>query len=112
VTLNDGFRQAWARFIFAVKTDNDDAKYFELAELMNLLEIACGIQLETSLSGMSRHVVKDYLDQALKLLISNEYTNQKIPEMLHQPSTFINIKKFINEKRSLSVVIPLEWYQA
>ena len=113
VTLNDGFRQAWSRFISAVKAEDEEAKYFELAELMNLLEIACGIQSEKSLSGMSNQVVKDYLEQALKLLIGNEYTNQQIPQMLHQPSTFINIKKFINAKRShLSVVIPPEWYQA
>ena len=47
VTLNEGFRQAWERF-FQAQGAQQDA---ELAELLNLFEIACAIYLEGSLSA-------------------------------------------------------------
>jgi hypothetical protein len=40
VTLKEGFRQAWSRFFDA---QDEAEKYYELAELLNLFEIACAI---------------------------------------------------------------------
>lgn len=56
VTLNDGFRQAWQRYLSG---KNDEQKQYELAELMNLLEIACALYNGGSLSGMSRKIVEE-----------------------------------------------------
>jgi hypothetical protein len=112
VTLSEAFREAWSRFIKATRENDNDTKYYELAELMNLFEIACGIQLENSLSGMSMVLIKEYLEKALGLLISTEYTNKYVPGMLQDPLTFCNIKRFINSRpKYLSVTIPPSWYQ-
>src|SRR6266849_6392399 len=66
VTLNEGFRQAWER---CLRPQDEDATNYELAELLNLLEIACAIYLEKSLSGNSRKLISEYLESALSLLI-------------------------------------------
>jgi hypothetical protein len=110
VALNESFREAWQRFH---RAQNDEQRAYELAELLNLLEIACGIECEKSLTGISQKLMKDYLNDVLGILIKDEYTNQQIPKMLHAPSTFCNIKRFLKSKpKHLSVTIPLEWYQA
>jgi hypothetical protein len=110
VTLNEAFRQGWHRFL---TTSNPDMKLYELSELMNLIEIACGILIEKSLSGMSMQIMMDYLNDILKLLVKSEYATGEISKMLDEPGTFANIKQFLNDKKSqsLSVTIPLKWYQ-
>jgi hypothetical protein len=49
--------------------------------------------------------------EVLRMLIDDEYASEQIPKMLHAPSTFCNIKGFLNSKRKLSVTIPPQWYQ-
>ena len=109
VALNQGLHEGWIAFL----TSKDDIeRFFNLSGLVNLLEIACGIQLERSLSGMSRTMMKHYLDETLALLIENSYTNQEIAKMLNAPTTFGNIKRFINSKPDyLSVTVPPHWFQ-
>ena len=109
VSINEAFRQAWQRFL---KADNEADKSYELAELMNLFEIACGTQNEGSLAGVSKDIMAAYLNQVLTLLIYNDYTKAKIAELLETPNTFENIHKFLNIERPtpLSVTIPKEWY--
>lgn len=84
VTLNEGFRQAWHRFLTAQGTARD----YEFAELMNLLEIACAIEWEESLTGVSREIASEYLAQNLQLLQSNDYAREKIQAAVHAPTTF------------------------
>ena len=49
VTLNEGFRQAWER---CLQPQIDEAtSNYNLAELLNLLEITSAIYLEKSISG-------------------------------------------------------------
>jgi len=109
VTLNEGFRQAWER---CLRRQDDDATNYELAELLNLLEIACAIYLEKSLSGNSRKLIFEYLDSVLSLLIKNSSLNDRVPRLLQTDKTFIFIKRFLKKKRStLSVTIPPDWYE-
>jgi hypothetical protein len=109
VTLNEAFRQAWERFFFAT---DEKQRYRQFCELMNLLEIGCGIQVESSLSGVSKKIMRTYLNDVLALLIDNEYTKTHVPAMVHAPDTFNNMKTFIKSKpKYLSVTIPPEWYQ-
>ena len=108
VTLNEGFRQAWARFFVA----EGDKRREELAELLNLFEIACAIYLEKSLSGNSRTLMFEYIDSILRILVRNDYTNAEITSLLESESTFIFIRKFLKQKASgLSVTVPPKWYQ-
>ena len=91
---------------------DEDATNYELAELLNLLEIACAIYLEKSLSGNSRKLIFEYLDSVLSLLIKNSSLNDRVPRLLQTEKTFIFIKRSLKKKRStLSVTIPPEWYE-
>jgi hypothetical protein len=110
VTLNEGFRQAWERCLQPAA--GQGAQNNGLAELLNLLEIACGIYLEGSVSGNSRKLIAEYLNSVLSLLTNNPGLNSQVPPLLQTEETFIFIKKFLRKKRSaLSVTIPPEWYE-
>ena len=109
VTLNEGFRQAWMRFF---ESDPDDKK-FNLAELLNLFEIACAIYLEKSLTGNSRQIMFEYIDSVLKLLLKDDANRQVVEDQLiESPTTFIYIKQFFKYKKgALSVTVPPQWYE-
>ena len=108
VSLNEGFRQAWTRFFDA----SPQTKSYELAELLNLLEIGCAIYLEGSLSGNARKLTLEYLRNVLQHLVEDDYTNAQIPVLLQAPHTFIFIRRFLNQKvQHLSVTIPPRWHQ-
>jgi hypothetical protein len=93
ITLNEGFRQAWQRFIDA-KDDSD--KQFQLSELMNLVELACAIHSERSLVGVSRELVQDYLQSSLSLLGGNDEIKNRIPKMFQSPETFKYVRRFLD----------------
>ena len=108
VTLNEGFRSAWSRFFQATGAERQT----ELAELLNLFEIACAICLEGSLSGNSKKLMSEYLDNILRVLDKDEYARANVELLLQDASTFVFIKKFRREKRkSLSVVNPPQWFE-
>ena len=108
VTLNEGFRSAWSRFFAASGTQQE----IELAELLNLLEIACAIRLEGSLSGHSATLMSEYLENVLLLLVKDTYSREHIPPLLQNADTFIFIKRFLKlRKDTLSVTVPNEWYE-
>lgn len=109
VTLNEGFRQAWERCL--KKDIASDALSYELAELLNLFEIACAIYLDRSLTGNSRELAAEYLKSSLSLLVSHEHLNDKALALLQDKTTFIFIKKFFNQRPSIISVLPREWYQ-
>jgi len=92
VTLNEAFRQAWPRFLYA--KDETEHQY-EFSELMNLLEIGCAIYLEGSISGVSRELIEEYLGNTLSLLESNKDARSRIELMRHSPTTFKYIRRFL-----------------
>jgi hypothetical protein len=109
VTLNEGFRQAWER---CLQTQSGaDAAEYNLAELLNLLEIGCAIYLEKSLTGNSRELMREYLGNVLGLLAKTETINDQALRLLQTPKTFSFIKQFLKQKPVLSVTIPPKWYQ-
>lgn len=85
VTLNDGFRQAWHRFLSA---QQEAARSYEFSELMNLVEIAAAIEWEGSLAGVSREIASEYLAHNLRMLENNDYAREKIQAAVHDPTTF------------------------
>lgn len=109
-TLNEGFRQAWERCLQPSSTPEDLT--YNLAELLNLLEIACGSYLERSVSGNSRKLLVDYLNSGLSIIITTPSLNDRVSPLLQDEKTFIFIKKFLRKKRSvLSVTVPPSWYE-
>ena len=108
VALNESFRSAWSRFFEACEKQKPD----ELAELLNLLEIACAVCLEGSLSGNSKKLMSEYLDNILSVLAKDVYTRANVGPLLQDDSTFVFIKKFLREKsKSLSVANPPQWFE-
>lgn len=108
VTLNEGFRSAWGRFFSAT----EEQKSAELAELLNLFEIACAARQEGSLSGNSAKLLEEYLNSVLGLLTSSAYISGQVELLLQDKKTFIFIKQFLSANRSrLNVTIPIKWYQ-
>jgi len=99
VALNEGFRQAWQRFLLALSTHNDTDQQYELSELMNLLEIASAIYIERSLAGVSRELMAAYLDRSLRLLRDNENTSKRVAAMRDTPNTFKYIQKYVQSRR-------------
>lgn len=95
VTLNDGFRQAWQRFFAAPEA----AKDHEFFELVNLLEIACGIHCERSLFGISRELSREYVEHVLLLMEGNAALRARLEAAIHAPTTFKYIRRFRAEMR-------------
>jgi len=110
VTLYEASRQAFQRYL---SEKAEDAKRYELCELMNLLEIAAAILNERSFAGVSKEIQREYLNEVLELLIGDKYARETIDNMLSAPTTFEHIRKFYSAKRSqpLSVVTPRQWFQ-
>lgn len=90
VTLNDGFRQAWQRYLEAPET----AKDYAFSELANLLEIACGIHWEKSLFGISRELSSEYVEHVLLLIEGNDDARRRLEASIHTPNTFKYIARF------------------
>ncbi len=109
VTLHEALRQAWSECFAARERGNFD---YELGNLLNLLEIACAIYLEKSLTGNSRVLGSEFLSDTLKLLTNNEIISEKTVKLLQGQNTFIFIKRFLKENRvGPGVVLPVEWHQ-
>jgi hypothetical protein len=64
VTLNDGFRELWRSYFAAAPEQKDH----EFDELLNLLEIACGIHCEKSMVGVARELSQEYVERVLLLI--------------------------------------------
>lgn len=113
VSLNEGFRQSWQRFVATLDdAKKDNVQLDALAELLNLLEIACAIYLEKSLSGNSRKLMFEYLDSSLKILVKSQQASEQVYLLIQSKTTFIYIKKFLRKKPALSVTIPPKWYES
>jgi len=97
VTLNESFRQAWERYLQRDQTETGLADS-ELAELLNLLEIACAIYLEGSISGNSRKLLVAYLNNVLSVLTRHQVVNLKALELLQTEKTFEFIKRFMKKR--------------
>lgn len=107
VSLSEAFRQAWDRYFKA----EPDQKSYELAELLNLLEIACAVYDEWSLSGNARKLTFDYLRRVLSLIIEHKEISAEIEKLLQDKDTFFYIKKFLRKNGTELKMIPLAWYQ-
>jgi hypothetical protein len=110
VTISEASREAWKRFLSA---KDDRSRSYELAELLNLLEIACSILNEKSFAGASKRLLKDYLNEAVTILRDDPNASNAIEELFSSPSTFKEIQKFYKAKRNnpLSVTKPKQWFQ-
>lgn len=103
VTLNEGFRQAWQRFLEA---KNEQVAQYEFSELLNLFELACAIQSEHSLVGVSRELAEAYIKDSWELLSNSEDAKKRIRVTLTTPKTFNYIRQFLGKKYCSSLLEP------
>lgn len=82
----------------------------KLEELMNVLELAAAIEVEGTLSGVSRVLMRDYLQRVLDNIISDDYTSTKVSELLQDENTYIYVRRFLKKSAPLSAVLPPQWY--
>jgi hypothetical protein len=120
IPLNAEIRDMWDEFIASFKTMDfasvADFLEFErniknkLERLMNVLEIAAAIEVEGTLSGVSRDLMSDYLRRVLDDIISDDYVNARVSELLQDDTTYIYIRRFLKKNAPLSAVLAPEWY--
>jgi hypothetical protein len=91
VTITEAAREAWKRFLNA---ENDNDRGYELAELMNILEVGCAMVNERSLAGVSKDLLKELFKQELAHIDGNEYARGQIKTMMSEPHTFEQISRF------------------
>ncbi len=120
IPLNAEIRDMWDEYI-ASFTSLDFTTSLELEalereistkleRLLNVLELAAAIEVEGTLSGVSRVLMRDYLSRMLDIIISDDYTNARVSELLQDDSTFIFIRRFLKKSAPLSAVLPPDWY--
>jgi hypothetical protein len=96
LSLNEGFRQGWVRFLGATSSES---KNYELAELMNILEVAAAIQLEGSLAGVSGKLAEEYLCAVLSLLEAHDDARTRIKLLRQSAGTFEYLLQFLAQAR-------------
>jgi len=124
LSLNGEIREMWDQYVSSFPDQQvvDNATPEELAgfeetirtrleNLMNILEIAAAIEVEGTLSGVSRVLMRDYLRRMMNTIIGDEYTNPRVSGLLQDGHTFIFIRRFLKERSRLSVVMPPQWYE-
>jgi uncharacterized protein YbcC (UPF0753/DUF2309 family) len=81
-----------------------------LEKLMNVLELSAAIEVEGTLSGVSRTLMKDYLQRTLEDLIADDYTSSKVSGLLQDENTYIFIRRFLKSKTRVNSLLPPKWY--
>jgi hypothetical protein len=97
VTLNGGLQEGWRRFLCG---QTPEARSYEFAELMNLLELSAAIFDEKSLVGVSRKLMEEYLCRTLSLLEQSPKARNDIAALRHSPDTFEYLKRFLVEAKA------------
>jgi hypothetical protein len=83
-----------------------------LEKLMNVLEMSAAIQIEGTFSGVSRVLMRDYLQRILEDLLIDDYTSNNVSRLLQDQQTYIYIRRFLRRKARLSITLPPEWFLA
>ncbi len=120
IPLNAEIRDMWDGYVSSFTTIGTKSPYefsqlereilVKLERLMNVLELAAAIEVEGTLSGVSRILMSDYLRRTLDDIISDDYTNSKVSELLQDDTTYIFIRRFLRKNTPLSAVLPPQWY--
>jgi len=120
IPLNAEIRQMWSEYDDTLSNINfkndaelaalDDKITVQLQNLMNVLEIAAAIEVEGTLSGVSRILMRDYLEQMLMIIIRDDYTNAKVSELLQDETTYIFIRRFLKKTVPSNSILPPQWF--
>lgn len=123
IPLNSELREMWDNYIAAFPPIDEQDRLTnkqiaeieqklltQLSNMMNVLEIAAAIEVEGTLSGVSRMLMQDALQQYLSDILGDPYTSEKVSSLLQDENTFYYIRRFLHKTESESVVYPSHWY--
>lgn len=92
VSVYDSISSAWARFLVA---EGDAKQSFELAELLNRLEVACAMSLGGGIHGAAKELLDDYVENSLIEISTDGSALQVIHRFRQRSTTFKYIVRFI-----------------
>jgi len=96
ITLNEAWRQAWERFL---RAEDEAVKQYQFAELLNLLEIACALRIRNVLTGVSRELLTEYLDDVMRLLNTSDDAKGRLEALIHSKTTFKYLRLYLKYLR-------------
>lgn len=96
VSLYDSIAEAWRRFLQA-GTDSDQS--FELAELLNRLEVACALSLGQGIHGASKELLDDYVENSLIAIVGDPGASKSLGRLQDKPTTFKYLDRFIRGRK-------------
>lgn len=92
IDLNEAWRQAWERYLSA---EGEEAKQYQFAELLNILEISCALKIKRVFTGISRELLTEYLDSSLTLLNGNNDAKYRMGNLTQCPNTFKYVARYL-----------------
>lgn len=106
VSLHDSLRDCWMDYLTAAP----EKRPLAFGDLCNTIEIACAALADRLFVGESQRVLEAYLLNVLKLIERNDTARGAFLALLQDPTTFINIRCFLERKRkefqALNRVVP------
>jgi len=85
-------RQGWERFL---RAEDEPAKQYQFAELLNACEIACAFCVKKVFVGVSHELLTEYLDDVMHLLDTNDDAKSRLEALIHSPTTFKYIRRYL-----------------
>jgi hypothetical protein len=120
IPLNAEIREMWDQYTASITsiafTSLQELEVLELEvlskleRLMNVLEIAAAIEVEGTLSGVSRVLMRDHLERLLNEIMDNDYTSAQVSRLFQDETTYIFIRRFLKKNAPLSTALPPQWY--
>lgn len=95
VSIYDSIGGAWDRFLNA---STEAKQNFELAELLNRLEVACAMSLGQGIHGAAKELLDEYVESSLLAIASDDAGALSLHRMRDQPTTFKYILRFVRRR--------------
>ena len=92
VSVYDSISAAWDRFLAA---DSFAKQNFELAELLNRIEVACSMSLSQGIHGAAKELLDEYVESSMLAIVSEQGAAETVRRMRERPTTFKYIQRFI-----------------
>jgi hypothetical protein len=97
IPLYESFRQAWLEFDMAA---NEQTKQHAFADVANLLELACAIDIDKLFVGETKGLLERYLIEIFTLIQNSPDAVTRMQRLVHTSGTFKSICAFLLKHKS------------
>jgi len=101
LTFMEKLNSAWKAFGTAT---NDDDRYVEFTNLVNLFEASCHLFNKKVIIGTTREMIRDYLKDMLPVVFADEMSRAMIVRARTHADTYGNIRIFAKKNKLQSVL--------